>query len=342
MAILDELKQRLAVSLAQRTGLNEIQEQIFSIQEKLDWLMEKNFAFSEIDYDSIKAKILEKPLADALTVVFITDESYFDITLVALWTLFEHQNSPYNVKLVAYRCTEAQEQLVKTIFPNISVVQVKECAFPFRRDSHVSEACMLKLVLPRLFPNEKKVLFIDCDTLIEADLHELDNALDTSAPLAGVRDAAVMLSNHFRKNIFPKTHSKDYINSGVMLINLEYWRNNDCTQKMFEMSQGKMDWAYPEQDILNIFFAGKLQFLPYRYNIMKRISSEALITDYQLARIHQRSIADIQAQKPAIFHISGPNKPWNSKCAFKYPLWREESGYFMAYCKHIGIDNTGQ
>ena len=320
MAILDELKQRLAVSLAQRTGLFDIQEQVLSIQEKLDWLMEKSIAFPEIDYDSIKAKIQESPIPEALTVVFITDKNYFDITLVALWTLFKHQNSSYNVKLVAYRCTETQEQLAKDIFPNISVVRVRECGFPFSSESHVSEACMLKLLLPKLFPDEKRVLFIDCDTLVVADLHELENEQDTSVPLVGVRDAAVILSNYFKKKILPETHSEDYINSGVMLINLEYWRKNDCIQKMFEIAQEKTVRAYPEQDILNIFFAGKLRFLPYRYNIMKRISSECLITDYQLARIHKCSIADIQAQKPSIFHISGPNKPWNSKCAFKYPF----------------------
>ena len=107
MAILDELKQRLAVSLAQRTGLCEIQEHILSIEEKLDWIIEnKDFDTSSMDLKTIVNNIHMRPRTEDLCVVFITDDNYFDITLVALWTLYEYQKKTYNVKLIAYRCCE--------------------------------------------------------------------------------------------------------------------------------------------------------------------------------------------------------------------------------------------
>lgn len=331
MGIIDSLKERLAVSLVQRTGLREIHEQLLSVQEKLDWIMEKNFSVCHVDYEDISAKLSEKPAVDALTVAFITDEHYFDITLVAIWTLYEHQQSPYNVKLIAYRCTEEQEMLAKKLFPCLEIVSVNECDIPFSSDSHISKACMLKLLLPSLIPGAEYALYIDCDTLIASDLHELESFLAPSSPLAGVRDAMVTLSHFFRKTIFPLTHSLDYINTGVMLVNLEYWRQNDCTEGMLSLARKYVGMPYPDQDIVNLFFAGNLQFLPYKFNVMSKVSSNGLITDGQLAQIHQMRVRDIQSQKPSIYHISGPNKPWNTTSAFKYPLWREESARFQAY-----------
>ena len=70
---------------------------------------------------------------------------------------------------------------------------------------------------------------------------------------------------------------------------------------------------------------------------MKKLSSDSLISDLQLARIHQMSLGEFQTLKPAIFHISGPNKPWNTTRAFKYPLWREEAALFKEYCNYLGI-----
>ena len=71
---------------------------------------------------------------------------------------------------------------------------------------------------------------------------------------------------------------------------------------------------------------------------MNKHSSDGLITDLQLAQIHQLSLAELQTQMPAIFHLSGPNKPWNTTRAFKYPLWREEAERFKIYCREQHIE----
>ena len=335
------LKQRLAVSLAQRMGLCEMQELLLSLEEKLDWIMEKMPSCPNMDMEELEKKIQMKADVSSLNVGFITDEKYIDMALMAIWTLYEHQMRPYNVKLVMYRCQEKEAERVRHLFPNVTIVKVDECNLPFKSDNHVTEATMLKLMLPELFPELEKLLLIDCDTLIQADLHELDNILQKTDPLAAVRDAGVILSSYFKKTILPITHSEDYINAGVLLMNLDYFRKNDCMAKIVELAHQYPCMPYAEQDLLNILFAGRMQLLPPRFNVMKKLSSDGLLSDLQLARIHQMSLGEFQAQEPAIFHISGPNKPWNTTRAFKYPLWREEAAQFRAYCKGKHIDARG-
>ena len=270
-----------------------MQEQLLAIEEKLDWIIDKKLPIPPMDFEAMEQKIHELPQDNSLSVAFITDDKYFDVALLALWTLIEHQLRPYNAKLVAYKCQEKQIQRAKEIFPNLSIAKIDECNLPFRSNSHVSKACMIKLLLPEIFPNLPNLLVLDCDTLTVADLHELEGQLQDDTPLAGVRDAAVILSQYFQKQILPMTHTSDYVNAGVLYMNLEYLRRNHCISSMMELANRHTNFIYSEQDILNIMFAGKIQILPPRFNVMRKFSSDGLLPDAQLAKAFQMSLSEV-------------------------------------------------
>lgn len=336
MSIFQKIKQRLVTSFAQRSGLLEMQKRLLSIEEKIDWLMKQQCmdVKDEEIADTVK-KINKKPEKNAFPVAFITDKSYFDTMLLAAWTLVEHQDTPYQIYFLLSSCSEEQKQYATCLFPHAGIQTVPESQLPFteRSGSHLSKTTLLKFALPNFFPDLDRLLFLDCDVLIQGDLHELQEWPLDNSPLAAVRDAAVIHSPYFQRTIFPLSHSHDYINAGVMLLNLKYMRDNNCIPDLEKMAFESPHLAYHEQDILNILFADKMSFLPPKYNSMPKVSSDGMLTDLQLAEIHKMSVTFYQKQKVAIYHLAGPDKPWNTSGAFKYTLWREEKERFEKYCK---------
>ena len=83
-----------------------------------------------------------------------------------------------------------------------------------------STAMYYRLRLPDLLPNEKKILYLDCDTLIYKDLTELYNYNINGKYFTGMLE--------------PRNEIKNYINTGVMLFNLEELRLGNIIKKIEE------------------------------------------------------------------------------------------------------------
>lgn len=96
-----------------------------------------------------------------------------------------------------------------------------------------------------------------------------------------------------------------YINSGVMLMNLELLRQHQDYAKVYEyINQHKTVLFLPDQDVISGLYASKILPLdPYRFNMTERLftlhpSSEAWM---DLNWVRQNSV---------IIHYCGRNKPW--------------------------------
>jgi lipopolysaccharide biosynthesis glycosyltransferase len=88
----------------------------------------------------------------------------------------------------------------------------------------------LKLFLGDLLPiNNEKLLYLDSDTIIKDDISKLINKDMSSHTIAGAQDVSP-------ESIVGLGASLDrrYINAGVLLINLERWRDQNVKKKCFE------------------------------------------------------------------------------------------------------------
>lgn len=112
---------------------------------------------------------------------------------------------------------------------------------------------MIRLALTMIIPEENKVLWLDCDTIVDADISELFDTDLEGCFVAGVKE-------HNKKGW------KDYINAGVMLMNLGRIRAYGMDHKLIEyINREKLEC--PDQDAVNILCAGEIKFLPSRYNV---------------------------------------------------------------------------
>ena len=143
---------------------------------------------------------------------------------------------------------------------------------------------------------EDTVLYLDADLVIELDVMKLEGFDFEGKAIAAVNGGPIRysLENLFfcdEIGINPEVAS---FNSGVLLMNLKVWRQNDIKNQCLAFGR-----SYPnklksaDQTILNGLFAGNFAFLPNEFNLPWYAHS------------------DRPRSKKAILHFVGSPKPWD-------------------------------
>ena len=99
--------------------------------------------------------------------------------------------------------------------------------------SHITTPSFYRLEISKLLPYYKKVIYLDCDTIILSDIQDLYDINIFSYYCAGVKALAYDNNKH-RKRLGIDTSS--YINSGVILFNVEKINNDNLYDKLIKLS----------------------------------------------------------------------------------------------------------
>lgn len=168
---------------------------------------------------------------------------------------------------------------------------------------------ILRLYASDILPDTvHQILYLDVDTVVSASLKELETiVLDDNTALAAVKDL-VRYDDYGRLDIDKTRHT--YFNSGVMLLNLDYWRKHDVGGKCLELLV-KYSTLYkmPDQDALNVVCQGRVKYLHPRYNCLIFFFARR---EFLKARIQEDEFNNVldAAKSPAIIHYVFTNKPW--------------------------------
>ena len=162
-----------------------------------------------------------------------------------------------------------------------------------RVDKHASGAVYYRLLAPRLLPiSLDKVLYLDCDIIVRRSLMELWHTDITDFALAAVPD----LWEEEYGNALGLPVGTRYFNSGVLLINLQFWRENGVPERVLSFirdNPGKMEcW---DQDGLNATLVDQWMELP-------RVWNGQISEPYAVLPETEKS--------PAIVHFLTGDKPW--------------------------------
>lgn len=129
-----------------------------------------------------------------------------------------------------------------------------------------------RLCIPYFLPKHiKKAIYLDADTLV---VHDIKNLWDINIQGYGI--AAVIdrsetvdsswagIPNYAELGIPGKSK---YFNSGVLVIDVEKWRDNDVPNAIFQCVEKNLRYAsYPDQYGLNVYFANQWYELDRRWN----------------------------------------------------------------------------
>ncbi|QXE02088.1 glycosyltransferase family 8 protein [Terribacillus sp. DMT04] len=184
---------------------------------------------------------------------------------------------------------------------------------------YINKTAYYRISIPEVItdPNVERVIYIDCDTLVLTDVSELQELNLDGKMLAAVEDAG-QLQRLEKMNI---TNEGRYFNSGMMVIDMENWRNHSISDKVlrFINENNDPDYLYlHDQDALNAILWDKWKPIHPRWNAQSFIILKTK-TPKDLAERKRHKEA---RQSPAIVHFTGANKPWNSDVGHPYaPLY---------------------
>lgn len=168
-----------------------------------------------------------------------------------------------------------------------------------------------RFLLPQIL-NDEKVIYLDCDIIVTANLNTLWNTDISEYACGVVEDQSgddIIIQN--RIGLY-----KDYFNSGVLLINLNYWRKNNIAKRVAEFIHYNPDvCVYPDQDAMNCIISDQVKFLEYKYNYQ-----ELFYQPQECILLHKKKRKNLISGKyiPTIIHYTGHFKPWVKGCVHPY------------------------
>ena len=172
----------------------------------------------------------------------------------------------------------------------------------------VTQASYYRLMLSEILPKSiLKVLYLDGDIIVRHSLLPLWNTDLKGHPVGVIPDFSEGNLEYYHRLNYPP--GLGYFNSGVLLANLEYWREHDVVKDFFRILQDYSDRIQlHDQDVLNIAFSENKVILPIKYNLMNGfLCKEAIQHDY---REDEMEIEESR-RNPVIVHFT-PGKPWMS------------------------------
>jgi len=166
-----------------------------------------------------------------------------------------------------------------------------------------------RLLIPEVLPKRiPKALFLDSDTIIENDLLGLFSIDLKNKALAAVEDYTTLKSDFksLKKRLrLPKESS--YFNAGVLMLNLDYFRKNNLSQKIIKFLHKNTERiVMHDQDGLNAILWNKWIKIPEVYNYI--ISADLLF-----AKNINPKIVHFAGLKPEMVKILNPGNVYCKK-----------------------------
>lgn len=171
---------------------------------------------------------------------------------------------------------------------------------------------MLRLFMGDMLPESvERVLYLDCDTVVLQSLKHLWKE-DLEGNVAG----AVMEPTIYQavKESIDLGEEDPYYNSGVLLVDLKQWREQDIQGKLLEFWKCKGGKLFAsDQDVLNGTLKGQIHTLMPRYNFFtnyRYFSYGELVRQGKTYRAVTPRELQMAKKHPSIIHYMGDERPW--------------------------------
>lgn len=269
-----------------------------------------------------------------MKIILCSDEHYAMPCAACIASIFEN-NKDEQVEVDILTNGFCEETVVKfnrlasSYSQRIGVITVDDSKFVSLKVSFLfPKSIYYRFLIPSLFPQCDKALYLDCDIIVNGQLTSLWNTSLEGQACACVEDQTSDDIRHSHRTGV----AGSYFNSGMMLINLKYWREHNIAEKCIEfINEHPERCLYPDQDALNHVLANKVIWLPYCYNFQYLMYGDKY--GLMLSRDKWSEI-DKNKGHEVIVHYSFFIKPWHKDCShplrdlfFKYLAFTPWAGF---------------
>lgn len=277
------------------------------------------------------------PVADAVTIVTAADENFVPHLAALLESIKASFNPDRFLDLIvldggipAFKQSVLKRQFYSDLPASKGRLTFLDCQHMYRGISthmHFSPATFYRLSIGQILPHHKRALYIDCDTIVLADLCRLwdtplNGAVIGATPdlimknfvNAGIRSmqetGALPASRYLSEYVGLQGRGDEYFQAGVILFDLEAFRAANISDAAIKDLSSRRYW-FLDQDILNKYLIGKVKMLDTSWNCVNSIRD---IFPHLNAEWRAKVLEDLK--DPKIVHYAGYEaKPWNNRNA---------------------------
>ncbi|SHJ27622.1 glycosyltransferase family 8 protein [Wenxinia saemankumensis] len=264
-------------------------------------------------------------------VLFCADSGYFPHLATAAVSVLENCSWPgVHVHVLTCDADDAaeaglRESLQRYPAARLTLTRVDDARLEtLFVDKYLTKAAYLRFLAPDLLPlRVARVIYLDCDLVVPGDLAELWRTDLAGTPLAAAPDL-----DWWHGGLEPRLidlglrSGHRYVNSGVLVIDLDQWRREGISDRLFRFAATSgAALVYHDQDALNVVLQGRVALLERRWNI------QTLWYSHFVRRTFPAEYAATRAARarPAIVHFSTDQKPW------KFRAWTRKRALYFRY-----------
>jgi len=269
-----------------------------------------------------------------LHVTCSTDDNYVQHCMAMLCSLFENNKGhEVHVHLLHHGLSNNSQKIIdilafhynnKVFFYDIAPSTLEGVALNPNHTWLSMTTYYRFLIASVISLDVKKILYLDCDIIILQDISQLFKLKIQDYGVAAVKDGTPFDLKH--RNVMGLELNDRTFCAGVMMINLQYWRENNCEKQLFDYAREQKDnLRMEDQDVLNYVFRKKWFQLPYKWG-------KCPLSVAQLDNAQKWFDIKEYVEKPCIYHYAAHVKPW-------LDLWFPDQHYYWHYVQLSGFPN---
>ena len=251
-----------------------------------------------------------------IPIFFACDEGFVKYTMVSMKSIMENadRSRKYHIYILHMEITEATQAKVLAMADEefaIDFVDVtdkmKSIADKLPIRDYYSNTTYFRLFIPDMFPQYRKALYIDSDTIVVGNIAELyDHKLGKL--YAGVCPDRVVAQTDILGDYVEKVlgvKRTRYFNAGVMLMNCSQFRENHLLDEFLEMLHVYLFVVAQDQDYLNLICKNQVLYMEPKWNA--QVFGELACPEEEVG----------------LFHFNMAAKPWHYEdCRLAEYFWK--------------------
>lgn len=248
-----------------------------------------------------------------MNILVTLDSNYINPLTVMLKSLADTNKEESITLYVAHSsltCLDLKKLDRVTANTNICVVPIKIDDRFFAdapRLKRVSKETYYRIFAPLYLPESvDRILYLDPDTILLNSLNAFYHTDFGDSLIIGAKhfDGPIDVWNRGRLGI---THSKKYINAGIMLLDIRGMRSSFNMHHIFSMIKRYHSILFlADQDLINILYDGRIKtFTEFKINMDERTFRHIL------KKCSLEEGLEFVKDNTLIVHYNGKEKPWN-------------------------------
>ena len=250
-----------------------------------------------------------------INIFYACDINFIKYTMVSLASLMENASPDrdYTVHILYTDMSEdAQKRVLAMqkdhfhiVFDDVTFhLGLLRSKLPIR--DYYTKTTYFRLFIPEMYPDIKKAVYIDSDTVVKGDISKLYDTDVAGYYLAACHEQVMVQTpvfGDYSEKVLGVPRDK-YFNAGVLLINCKACRKEDVLGKFCSLLEKYKFIVAQDQDYLNVICKDKVKYLDQGWNCEafgKQICSDENIN---------------------VIHYILVSKPWHYKdCRYEDMFW---------------------